>query len=90
VEQEVMGWPTQPDLFEVYEENDPAVYCKHCGQPMDWIECDACGGEGFFDGERLMEEDPLWYDEDDTEGCSDCTGDGGWWHCFNETCPSKK
>jgi hypothetical protein len=73
-----------PDLIERYEdENDPFEYCPKCSTPMDWIECDQCGGEGFFDGERLMEEDPLWYSEYDTEDCTDCNGRGGWWHCFN-------
>jgi DnaJ-class molecular chaperone len=79
-----------PDLIERYEDNEPFEYCKHCGQPMDWIECDQCGGEGFFDSERLTEEDPQWYDEDDTEDCSDCNGNGGWWHCFNAQCPGKQ
>jgi len=79
-----------PDLFERYEENETYVYCTHCGDLMDWIECDSCGGEGYFDGERLMEEDPLWYDEDSTEDCSDCNGNGGWWHCFNTQCKGKK
>jgi len=63
--------------------------CKDCGQELDYIECDQCGGEGFFDGEQLMEEDPLWYDVDDTEDCEQCAGKGGWHWCTNRECPGK-
>lgn len=77
-------------IAEIYDDNDPYEYCKHCSEPMEWIECDSCGGEGYFDWETLQDEDPLWYDEDDTEDCSDCRGNGGWWHCFNEQCPAKQ
>ena len=47
-----------------------------CG--CEWTDCDACGGEGYFDWETLQFEDPLWYDPDDTEVCHQCDGKGGW------------
>lgn len=56
--------------------------CAVCGAEMDWIECDACGGEGGLDSDALMEEDPLWYDGVEWEDCSECGGKGGWWLCY--------
>lgn len=55
-------------------------------------ECIKCG-LFYVDGLApwLMEdddEDPLWYDRDDTEDCSTCDGDGGWLvcsHCHPES-----
>ncbi len=53
--------------------------CRFCGAPLEWVECDACGGEGEYDA---YETDPLWYDPDDTAPCPQCEGDGGWWWCY--------
>lgn len=48
--------------------------CPNCGRGQTATrECDSCFGEGFID---LYEEDPLYYDEDDTEPCPDCKGAG--------------
>lgn len=69
----------QQDPREV--DSEPA--CHHCGCTMEWEDCWNCGGEGGFDGEYLMEEDPLWYDEDDWERCDVCRGKGGYWMCPN-------
>ena len=52
--------------------------CAQCGNLMEWEDCWNCGGEGYIE---LYDEDPLWYDEDDTERCDECRGNGGWWHC---------
>lgn len=73
-----------------YRAFDEAFDCKHCGQELDYEECDYCGGEGFIDGERLQEEDPLWYDADDTERCEQCSGKGGWHFCTNRDCSGKR
>lgn len=56
--------------------------CEICSQEMDWVSCWNCGGEGGFDGEYLMNSDPLWYDMDDWEDCDVCEGHGGRWMCF--------
>lgn len=58
-------------------------YCPICGAELERVECDTCGGEGGFDGDQLMEEDPLWYDGVDWEDCSDCRGKGAFWECPN-------
>jgi DnaJ-class molecular chaperone len=60
--------------------------CEDCEQELEWEECHECGGEGFIDGDRLMDEDPLWYGPDDTETCSECNGAGGWHYCSNKEC----
>ena len=74
------------DVDDTYQ----GVFCPDCGQDMDWIDCDLCGGEGYFDGETLMEEDPLWYGPDDIERCEQCEGKGGWWWCSNRECRDAK
>lgn len=58
--------------------------CLMCGYEMEWIGCWNCGGQGYFDDETLMDEDPLFYDEDDTEACDVCRRAGGWWICPNQ------
>lgn len=56
-------------------------YCSVCGAYMEWVDCWNCDGKGGRDGDDLMEEDPLWYDEDDWEDCDVCRGRGGYWEC---------
>jgi hypothetical protein len=73
-------------LMENWEEYP---ICPHCEEPMDWEDCDLCGGEGEFDWERLQEEDPLWYQPGDVEKCTQCNGAGGWEFCSNPRCPAK-
>lgn len=85
-----MALRTGPDLIETYEDDPGGPYCEHCGEELDREECDQCGGEGYFDGERLMEEDPLWYQPGDTERCEQCSGKGGWRLCRNRACPGKQ
>ncbi len=64
--------------------SEPA--CKHCYMSQFWEDCWNCGGEGYFE---LYDEDPIYYDEDDTETCETCRGKGGYYLCFNEQCPAK-
>lgn len=56
--------------------------CCACGSGMDFADCWNGCDDGWIPGDRLAEEDPLWYDESDTRRCSICEGDGGWWVCF--------
>lgn len=53
--------------------------CKICGSSMAWEDCGECD-DGFID---LYDEDPIFYDEDETEVCEMCKGNGGWWFCPN-------
>lgn len=63
--------------------------CLICGYGMEWVSCWNCGGQGYFDGETLMDEDPLWYSEDDEEMCDVCRRAGGWWVCPNGAAPAR-
>ena len=56
-------------------------WCEKHSQHYLTRSCFECGGEGGFDGEELMEEDPLWYDEDSYESCSNCRGRGFFTWC---------
>jgi transposase len=38
--------------------------------------CMTCGGDGFEDGDSLMEEDPLWWEGVDFIPCRNCGGSG--------------
>jgi hypothetical protein len=62
-------------------END--LVCPKCGYYAEYIDCDACGGEGYFE---VYDDDPLWYDPGDTELCHQCAGKGGWHVCPNKYC----
>jgi hypothetical protein len=55
-------------------------YCKVCGWELEREICAECDGEGW---RECYEDDPLWYDEDDTEPCTWCDGRGGYWVCAN-------
>ena len=54
--------------------------CPVCGLDMEWEDCWNGCEDGFF---NLYDDDPLWYDEDDTEVCEICKGQGGYWVCPN-------
>lgn len=44
--------------------------CSHCGHDtIHWSDCAAGCDDGFF---NLYDEDPLWYDDGDVQGCEDC------------------
>lgn len=57
--------------------------CARCGSSLDWILCEACGGEGITGPGELYEEDPLWYDKDDYEACHQCGGKASWPQCIS-------
>lgn len=79
-----------PNIIETWEDEPSGVtLCPACDWEMIWTDCDLCGGEGYFDWETLQEQDPLWYQPDDTERCEQCSGRGGWWWCDNPDCPRK-
>lgn len=53
--------------------------CPTCGAHDTLCRtCWQCGGEGYFDA---YEDDPLWYQPGDVEGCSTCKGTGGMHWC---------
>lgn len=60
--------------------------CEICGLLMEWEDCYNCT-DGYID---LYDEDPLWYDKNDTERCDACGGDSGWWYCPNTSNHSKE
>ena len=57
--------------------------CPTCGEDLEWADCDACGGEGYFDD---YADNPIEYLPGDTSPCHQCSGDGGWWFCGNTRC----
>lgn len=80
----VLAVSASPDnIMSDFEMDDDT--CPKCGCcSMVWHECENCGGEGGRDGDELMEEDPLWYSQDDYEQCDICDGKGGWYVCVGE------
>lgn len=58
------------------------INCGRCGGDTDFERCDQCEDGYTFPGE-LYESDPLWYDEDDTQPCQTCRGEGGFRFCCN-------
>jgi hypothetical protein len=58
--------------------------CARCGSSVSWVDCSACGGEGCTAPGELYEEDPLWYDEDDTKPCHQCGGAASWPVCLSD------
>ena len=63
--------------------DDEYEICPVCGaEKSEWEDCWQIGcDDGWITD--LYEQDPLWYDEDDVEMCSECQGKGGWWVCSN-------
>jgi hypothetical protein len=66
-----------------YRGSDGAMTCLLCDYEMEWEDCSACGGDGFFDG---YEEDPNWYQPGECVDCSQCAGQGGDYWCPNREC----
>jgi hypothetical protein len=56
--------------------------CAECGNSTSWLPCWNCGGEGGWDGDELMDEDPLWYGPDDYRSCTECKRAGGHPYCI--------
>lgn len=73
----MIGDPQEPP--EAPESPD---FCQQCGAGLDYEECPDCDGEGETEPGYLYEQDPLWYDEEDTEPCSTCDGAGRWPVCY--------
>ena len=71
---------------EQYQGRD-APLCMACNEPMEWIECWNCGGEGYYSG---WEYDPLLYSMDDDIPCPTCNHRGGWYSCVNSHCIEKQ
>lgn len=57
--------------------------CARCGSSLGFASCDSCAGEGWTAPGELFEENPLWYDEEDTMPCPSCYGFGGWHFCLS-------
>lgn len=58
--------------------------CPKCGETLRTRDCEYCGGEGTIDD--LCEQDPLMYDENDWEYCSNCNGEGAFFWCATVNC----
>lgn len=70
-----------PSLDQGIDPNDDDnSYCQVCGHPTEWESCWSCFGTGEHD---LYDQDPIYYDEGDTEWCDVCRGEGGWHTCTN-------
>jgi hypothetical protein len=67
---------TRPAPLGMIDNRKP---CPVCVEPMDWEDCDACGGDGEVDG---WDE---WTMTDEKETCHQCDGAGGW-----DACPNTK
>ena len=57
--------------------------CARCGSSVESEPCGACAGEGITAPGELYEQDPLWYDVDDYETCSQCGGQGAYLFCIS-------
>ena len=66
-----------------YRTPDGMLICCLCQCEMEWEDCSACGGDGFFDG---YEEDPNWYQPGECVDCSQCGGEGGAHVCPTRDC----
>ena len=69
-------------LPEELEHIGMGLDCVECGNPTSWVPCWNCSGEGGWDDEYLMEEDPLWYGPGDYRRCDECRGKGGHPYCI--------
>lgn len=69
-------------MFDDDEIEDEDTACPKCGHsPIRSCRCRALGcDDGWVD---RYDEDPLWYDEDDPEMCTECYGTG-----VERWCPS--
>lgn len=76
---------TDPRKGKAYRDSEGHVTCALCDYSMEWVECNGCNGDGFVE---CYEDDPLWYDEDDTAPCTQCGGSGGDYWCEKQDCPT--
>jgi len=77
------------DDYGLMENYDEGVYCPHCEQDMDWVDCDACGGEGMGDHD-CGEDCCACLDPEPNTICDQCAGAGGWYWCSNSRCAGKR
>ncbi len=66
-----------------YKTPEGILVCALCNAEMEWEDCSACGGDGFFDG---YEEDPNWYQPGELADCCQCGGNGGDHFCPTREC----
>lgn len=84
-----MSYRVGPDLIEYYEDEPSGPFCPDCGQDLDWIDCDQCGGEGLSYHDCGEDCCCCLYPEPNVQ-CDQCEGKGGWWWCTNRACREKK
>lgn len=60
------------------KDGDAGPICSECEGGLEWVECEQCGGEGEYE---CYDDDPEYYNEDDTKPCAQCGGVGGWYWC---------
>lgn len=65
-----------------YEDDDPP-YCEVCGAELDWEDCNECGGSGYSYHD-CGEDVCCCLDPEDNVKCDQCSGNGGWWECWNK------
>lgn len=70
-------------LGAMYRGSDGAMTCALCHCEMEWEHCGDCGGEGWNDA---YEDDPNYYQPEDTKPCHMCDGRGGSWWCETKDC----
>jgi hypothetical protein len=63
--------------------DDWECQCARCGSSIQFDPCASCGGDGWTEPGELYEQDPLWYDQNDTEACPDCDGEGSFAICIS-------
>src|SRR5262245_30853557 len=85
--EDAMTFRIGPDLIEVYEDEPSGPYCQHCGQELDYEECDQCE-DGFSDHD-CGEDTCCCLDPEPNVRCEQCGGKGFWFFCTNPACPSK-
>lgn len=54
--------------------------CPTCSTPMNWEDCDDCGGSGYIDAYDIA---PLTFPATSGKECQLCSGFGGWYVCPN-------
>lgn len=74
---------TKTNIVQDFPDEMEKYLCPRCQCcEMDFVECTYCGGEGGIDGDELIMEDPMWYDENDYRTCDACKGKGGHYECI--------
>jgi predicted amidophosphoribosyltransferase len=66
------------DDYGLLDNDEQMATCSQCEAELEWVVCEQCGGEGEYD---CYDDDPMWFEPDDTEPCALCGGAGGWYWC---------